>query len=131
MTGHAHEHGVVEVALPEYVAAPVAATAASQPCELYDYHAPKVVRTQGHHRHPVYLQNRVYGRILDPELLWVCGSCHDAVHEWIGFLLGETRRPDPEPGRKAKAEAETTVAWFRAALRAAGLADGPDTPPEG
>ena len=104
--------------LPEYDATPVAATAAEKPCELYRYHAPAVVRTQGHHRHPVYLQNRIYGRIQDPELMWLCGSCHDAVHEWIGFLLGETRRPNPEPGRLAKDEAQTTVTWFRAAIAA-------------
>ena len=39
------------------------ARAADRPCELYRYHAPVPSRTQGHHRRPVYLQNRVYGRI--------------------------------------------------------------------
>lgn len=91
---------------------PETATAAEHPCELYSYHAPAVVRTEGHHRHPVYLQNRVYGRLYDPELLWVCSSCHDAVHEWVGYRLGESRRPDPEPGRLAKAEAERTLTWY-------------------
>lgn len=94
---------------------PVTATAASKPCELHRYHAPEPVRTQGHHRHPVYLQNRVYGEIRDPELLWVCGLCHDSIHEWISWLLGEARRPEPEPGRLAKAEAERTVEWYRTA----------------
>ena len=89
------------------------ATAAERPCELYSYHAPAVVRTQGHHINPVYLQNRVYGRIQNPELKWLCGSCHDATHEWIGFLLGESRRPNPEPGRLAKAEAQRSVDWYR------------------
>jgi hypothetical protein len=35
------------------------------------------------------------------------------VHEVIGWLLGETRRPDPMPGRNVLAEAERTVAWYR------------------
>ena len=92
---------------------PDTATAYEKPCELYAYHAPAVVRTQGHHRHPQYLQIRAFGRLVDAELLWLCGSCHDAVHEWIGYLLGESRRPSPEPGRLAKAEAQRSVDWFR------------------
>lgn len=103
---------------PEYEHAPATATASSRPCELYRYHAPAPVRTQGHHRHPVYLQNRLFGRIVDNELLWVCGTCHDSVHEWVAYLLGEARRPSPEPGRLAKAEAERTVDWYRAQLAA-------------
>jgi len=96
-------------------AAPLTATAAHRPCGLHAYHAPRPSRTQGHHRHPVYLQERVYGRTRDPELLWLCGTCHDSVHEWLSFLLDEARRPDPEPGRLAKAEAERSYAWYRAA----------------
>ena len=68
--------------------APLEAQAKDRPCQLYRYHRPKPSRTQGHHRHPVYLQNRVFGHILLPELLWVCGTCHDAVHDWISYLLG-------------------------------------------
>lgn len=94
---------------------PRTARATDQPCQLYAHHSPKVVRSQGHHRRPVYLQNKVYGRIQDPELLWLCGSCHDAVHEWLSWLLGEARRPSPEPGRLAKAEAHAAYNWFRAA----------------
>jgi hypothetical protein len=96
------------------IAPPRTATAASRPCELVGYHAPAVVRTQGHHRRPQYLQVRLWGEVRDETLLWLCGSCHDAVHEWIGFLLGESRRPAPEPGRLAKAEAQRTVDWYRA-----------------
>lgn len=88
------------------------AMAADRPCQLYAYHAPVPVRTEGHHRHPVFLQNRVYGRINDPELLWVCSSCHDAIHEWLGWLLRESRHPNPEPGRLAKAEAQRTFDWY-------------------
>jgi hypothetical protein len=88
------------------------AKAAERPCELYEYHAPRPSRTQGHHRHPVYLQNRVYGRIRDPELAWLCGTCHDAVHDWLSYLLGEARKPNPVPGRKARAEAQRTYEWW-------------------
>lgn len=91
------------------------AQAADRPCQLHRTHSPKVVRTQGHHRHPVALQNRVHGRIVDPELLWVCGTDHDSLHAWIDWLLGEARKPNPEPGPKVKAEAQRTVDWFRAA----------------
>jgi hypothetical protein len=88
------------------------ATAAEKPCELYAYHAPTPSRTQGHHIRPVYLQNRVYGKIIDGTLLWVCGNCHDNIHEWLGYLLGESRRPNPEPGRLAKAQARWTYDWY-------------------
>jgi hypothetical protein len=92
------------------------ARAAEKPCELYRHHSPRVVRTQGHHRKPVYLQNKVFGRIQDPELLWVCGSCHDALHSWIAFLLDEWGEPKPRPGRNVKVEAQKTVDWYRAAM---------------
>jgi hypothetical protein len=98
--------------------APVTATAVLHPCELYDYHRPVPARTQGHHIHPVYLQNRLFGRIVDNELLWVCGTCHDNVHEWLTFLLGEGRRPPPEPGRLAKAAAQRTFDWYTEQLAA-------------
>ncbi len=93
------------------------AQAAERPCQLYTHRcAPRPTRTQGHHRKPVYLQNRVYGRIVDNELMWLCGLDHDSTHDWIAWLLGEARKPNPEPGYKAKAEARRTVAWYLAAL---------------
>jgi hypothetical protein len=93
---------------------PATATAAERPCELYAHtDSPWPVRTQGHHRHPVYLQNRVYGQIRDTELMWLCGLCHDSTHEAIGWMLGETRRPDPMPGWKTMQEAERTADWYR------------------
>lgn len=101
--------------------APVSATAASQPCELAGYHAPRVVRTQFHHSKPQYLQHRLWGEVRFGADVWLCGSCHDAVHEWIGFLLGESRHPDPEPGRLAKASAEATVEWYLTEKASAGL----------
>lgn len=92
---------------------PRTAPAADRPCQLYAHTDPPIpARTQGHHRHPVYLQNRVYGQIRDPELMWLCGTCHDNVHEVIGWLLGETRKPSPMPGRKAFTEARRTVDWY-------------------
>lgn len=95
---------------------PRTARAGDQPCQLYAHTAaPVPSRTQGHHRHPVYLQNRVYGQIRDPELLWVCGTDHDNLHELISWLLGEGREPKPMPGRKALAEARRTVTWYLSA----------------
>jgi hypothetical protein len=79
---------------------------------LYAYHWPKPIRTQYHHSHPVYLQNRVFGRIVDPPDLWVCGTCHDSLHETIDWLLGEGREPSPKPGRKVLARAQATVDWY-------------------
>lgn len=95
---------------------PRTATAADRPCELYRHHEPVVVQTAGHHIHPVYLQDRVYGRIQDPLLKWLCPNCHTAVHEVIGWLLGESRRPNPMPGRNVLAEARRTVQWYRDAM---------------
>jgi hypothetical protein len=91
--------------------------ATTRPCQIYHYHRPRPLRTQGHHRHPVYLQNRVYGRILDADLLWVCGTCHDNLHEIISWLLGEGRMPDPLPSTHSKTwiEAKRTVDWYHTA----------------
>lgn len=99
---------------------PITAQAAEKPCEMYRYHRPRPTRTQGHHRHPVYLQNRVYGKIQDSELLWVCGSCHDSIHDWLYWLMGERRKPHPDPGWRIKAEAERSYDWFLAATAAEG-----------
>lgn len=91
------------------------ATATEKPCQLYAHTAPPIpLRTQGHHRHPVYLQNRVYGRIVLPELFWVCGLCHDAVHEILGWMLGESRQPDPLPSTRSSyyREAARTYDWY-------------------
>jgi hypothetical protein len=67
----------------------------------------------------VYLQNRVWGRIRDTELLWVCGLCHDSIHEVIAWLLGEGREPSSRPGRAVLVEARTSVAWYLEAKAAA------------
>ncbi len=92
---------------------PATASAALRPCELRTYHAPVPVITEGHHRHPVYLQNRVYGRIVDPELMWLCSTDHESVHAWLYWMLGERAKPAVDPGRLARAEAELTFAWYQ------------------
>lgn len=93
------------------------ATAVKHPCELYAHSgSPKPSRTQYHHRHPVYLQNRVYGEIRDAsdnDMMWVCGLCHDSIHDIVSWLLGEARIPDPMPGYNAVREARRTVEWYR------------------
>lgn len=91
------------------------AQAAERPCELYAHSsAPKPTRTQGHHPKPVYLQMRLYGKVIHHELRYYCGLCHDSTHDWLSWLLGEARKPDPEPGAKTKAEALRTYLWYRA-----------------
>lgn len=87
------------------------AFAATQPCQLVTYHAPVPVITEYHHQKPVFLQNRLYGRIIHGPSLWVCSNCHEAIHAWLYWLLGERKEP-PYIGRAAKAEAERTYAWY-------------------
>lgn len=98
------------------------ATAASHPCELYAHTAPPVViRTQYHHSKPVFLQNELYGRIVYPADTWLCGLCHDSVHETLDWMLGKGRQPNPLPGRKTYAEAERTYDWYVAEKERLGL----------
>lgn len=89
----------------------VRAAWALKPCELADYHAPTPTLTEGHHVHPVFLQNKLYGHIVDNELKYLCSNCHDSVHEWLYWLLG-MRKSKPKVGRLAKAEAERTFEWY-------------------
>lgn len=92
------------------------ATAASHPCQLYGHTAiPRPSRTQYHHRFPQYLQERVWGQVrlaTGTDMLWLCGLCHDSVHDWLGWLLGEARRPVPDPAPRARAEAVRAAAWY-------------------
>lgn len=94
------------------------ATATSRPCELYAHtDSPIVVRTQGHHRFPLYLQRRLYnGAAPNNDLLWVCGLCHDSIHDLLSYRLGEARQPDPMPGRNVRRVVNETLAWYEAAL---------------
>ncbi len=98
---------------PSLLEVPREASALVRPCQLHGYHSPVVVRTEGHHRHPVYLQNRVYGEIRDGELLWLCGIGHDAIHSWLPWALGEGRKPDVRPGAPTMDEVERTYEWYR------------------
>jgi hypothetical protein len=72
------------------------------------------IRTQFHHSRPVYLQNRLYGRIVYPADFWVCGLCHDAIHEILDWLLKEGRRPSPMPAINTKMyqAALSTYNWY-------------------
>lgn len=102
---------------PEYEHTPQHATAGTNPCTLYAHTgSPWPIRTQYHHSRPVYLQNRVYGEIRYGPDTWLCGLCHDSVHEVIAWLLGEGRQPNPEPGRNTLAAAQATVDWYHAAM---------------
>ena len=96
---------------------PTTASSLDKPCALYRDHGSSVpVITQGHHVYPVYLQNRAFGGIRLPELIWLCGTCHDSVHAWLYWLLGERKRPlMPVPAR-AKQLAVTAENWFRDAM---------------
>ena len=99
---------------------PRTAFAALQPCALVAYHAPAPVVTEFHHTKPVFLQNRLYGKIVHAADLWVCSNCHEAIHAWLYWLLGERKQP-PSIGRAAKAEAERTFAWYTAEKTRLGL----------
>lgn len=82
-----------------------------QPCALVNYHAPTPVITEYHHQRPVFLQDRLYGQIVYGPSLWVCANCHEAIHAWLYFRLGEHREPT-YIGRAAKAEAERAYMWY-------------------
>jgi hypothetical protein len=99
------------VSTPPTVPAQRTAFAPEQVCELVSYHAPAPVMVEYHHQKPVALQNELYGEIVYGPSLWVCGNCHDAIHAWLYWLLGEHRQP-PRIGRAAKAEAEAAYAWY-------------------
>lgn len=96
---------------PNTVHSPITAQARLKPCELVTYHAPEPVITEYHHTKPVFLQNRVYGRIVHPADMWVCSNCHEAIHAWLYFLLGMRQQPT-HIGRNAKREAEREYDWY-------------------
>ena len=94
------------------------ASAALRPCEMYtDHGSARPSYTEGHHLHPVFLQNRVYGRILDPQLMWLCSTCHDNLHGELYWLLGERKRALIPVPRRARLLAEETHAWYVNAMK--------------
>lgn len=104
------------------VTQPRTATAQAHPCELYAHSTqPRPSRTQYHHRYPQYLQERVYGAVRyqsPPDMLWLCGLCHDSVHDWLSYLLKEAREPSPHPSSRARSEAQRAYDWYRSASAA-------------
>lgn len=106
------------------MAEPRTAPASLHPCEFYSvsgHGSARPSRTQGHHRRPVYLQMRLWGEVRIHDLKWACGTDHDSTHAWIDWLLGEARKPDPEPPPRCKAEAQAVVDWYRAERAAQGM----------
>ena len=81
------------------------------PCQLVRFHAPRPVITEYHHTKPEYLQKRLYGHTVYGPDLWVCSNCHEAIHAWLYFLMGERKEPQ-HVGRSAKRSAEATLKWF-------------------
>lgn len=109
----------LRLAYPGPIEQPREAQATDKPCELHVYHRPVVVRTQGHHLFPLYLQRRVYdGRILHHDLLWLCGTGHDSLHAWLGWALGETYKPEQRVGYETMDIVESVVAWYEEKLAA-------------
>lgn len=100
--------------------APARAFWGDQTCELVTYHAPEPVMVEYHHQKPVFLQNTLYGKVIYGPSLWVCSNCHDAVHAWLYYLLGEHRAP-ARIGYAARREAERTFAWFNSEKERLGL----------
>ena len=89
----------------------VRALSGEKPCELYKYHKPYPAITEGHHWNPVFLQNRLWGKIHNNNLIWLCPTCHSNVHAWLDWLLGE-RKSKPSVPMRARAEAERTLRWY-------------------
>lgn len=90
------------------------AFATTQPCVLVATHVPTPLMTEYHHTKPVYLQNRLYGHVQFGPDLWVCSNCHDSIHAWIYYLMGEHQRPPGSTHTAAYRAARATVDWFNA-----------------
>lgn len=98
---------------PRTIGDPYTAQAALKPCELYkDHGSATPVITQGHHIYPIYLQNRKFGRIVHPDLMWLCGTCHDNIHAWLYWIMGERKQPLTTVPPRARAQAEFVLNWF-------------------
>lgn len=99
---------------PRGVTPPREAPASEKPCVVHKTHRPTVCRTQGHHSKPQALQIELWGVVRFGPDTDSCGTGHDSIHAWIDWRLGRAREPSPHPDRNSRAEAEKTVAWYRA-----------------
>ncbi len=82
-----------------------------RPCVLLAYHAPRPVMTEFHHSKPSFLQMRLYGKLFYGPDTYYCSNCHDSVHAWLYWLLGERSKP-PYMGRAAMASAKSIFEWY-------------------
>lgn len=80
-------------------------------CALYKWHNPQPVMVGYCYQKPVFLQKKLYDKVLYGPSVWFCGNCHDAVLAWLYHLLGIREEP-PVIGSKAKREAEKTYDWY-------------------
>jgi hypothetical protein len=80
---------------------------------MHKYHFPRAIRTQGHHKYPIYLQEELWGEgnLRHKEIIWLCGTCHDNLHAWLDHLLNRAYMP-PKPGRMIRQEAEFVANWY-------------------
>lgn len=95
------------------VTAPATASARDKPCEVHGYHWPPPIETEGHHIYPVYLQNRVFGKIELPNLIWVCDTGHKNIHALLSWGLGERRnQPSGRGTRLERAIVKAAYDWY-------------------
>lgn len=90
----------MKISLPK----PRMASADVRPCEVHGYHWPPYLETEGHHIYPVYLQNRIFGKIVLPDLVWTCDNGHKNIHAWLSFMLGERKRKPFRRGTRKEME---------------------------
>lgn len=94
------------------VVQPKTANAADKPCQMYlDHGSARPIRTQGHHKFPQALQIRLWGEVRLHDIIWLCGTCHDNIHSYLDFLLGEQYEP-PVPPFRALQQAKGVHRWY-------------------
>lgn len=69
------------------------ASFAQAPCQCVRRHSPKPLVVELHHFHPQAEQRKVWGRVLDLEVVALCGSGHDNVHRVLTALLAGAEPP--------------------------------------
>lgn len=105
----------MKISLPK----PRLARADVRPCEVHGYHWPPYIETEGHHIFPVYLQNKVYGKIVKPDLVWTCDTGHKNMHAWLSYLLGERKvRPFRNCTQREREYVMKAVTWFTGEMAA-------------